>query len=63
MDDLLTEIDAFCAAHDMSPSRFGELAMNDKPFVTQLREGRDIRFSTAQRIRTFMAEYRPSEAA
>ena len=41
----------------MSETRFGELALNDKPFVAQLRAGRDLRGSTAKKLRDFMADY------
>ena len=43
MQDLLVEIEQFCQRNDVSETRFGELAMNDKPFVSQLRAGRDLR--------------------
>lgn len=63
MDDLLTEITAFCQHHGMSKWDFGDLAMNDRPFVKQLEQGRDIRASTAAKLRAFMAEYGAGEAA
>lgn len=63
MDPLLKEIEAFCMAHSLAESRFGELALGDKPFVSQLRAGRDVRMSTARRVRAFMAEYAPAERA
>jgi len=57
MHDLLQEIEQFCLQNDMSETRFGELALNDKPFVSQLKSGRDLRSSTAVKLRRFMAEY------
>lgn len=63
MSDLLTDILAFCTKHGLSETRFGELALNDKPFVSQLRDGRDMRLSTVQRVRDFMEEYRPDPPA
>lgn len=63
MEPLLKEIEAFCMAHGLAESRFGELALGDKPFVAQLRAGRDIRMSTARKVRAFMAEYAPTERA
>ncbi len=63
MATLLDEVTAFCAKHDMAESQFGVLALNDKNFIPQLRDGRDIRFSTAERVRQFMLEYRPESAA
>ncbi len=57
MHDLLSQIEAFCARNGMSETRFGELALRDKPFVSQLRTGRDLRASTAERLQRFMADY------
>lgn len=50
-------------AHGIAESRFGELALGDKPFVSQLRAGRDVRMSTARKLRSFMAEYAAGKAA
>ena len=61
MRDLLREIEDFCQRHSLSETRFGELAMNDKPFVSQLKAGRDLRGSTADRLRQFMADYDTNE--
>lgn len=63
MEPLLKEIEAFCMAHGIAESRFGELALGDKPFVSQLRAGRDVRMSTARKLRSFMAEYAAGKAA
>ena len=63
METLLTEIAAFCQHHEMSKWDFGELAMNDRPFVKQLEDGRDIRASTAAKLRAFMAEYEQGRGA
>jgi aspartate carbamoyltransferase catalytic subunit len=63
MADLLAEIEAFCARHGLSETRFGELALHDKPFVSQLRGGRDLRSSTVHRLREFMAGYTGPGAA
>ena len=63
MQELLLEIEQFCRRHDMSETRFGELALNDKPFVSQLRAGRDLRGSTGARLREFMAQYEQGQPA
>ena len=63
MQDLLEEIEHFCLRTGMSETRFGELALNDKPFVSQLKAGRDLRGSTAAKLRKFMAEYQESGSA
>jgi aspartate carbamoyltransferase catalytic subunit len=57
MKDLLAEIETFCRRHKISETRFGELALHDKPFVSQLRAGRDLRASTAARLRLFMEDF------
>lgn len=62
MEQLLTDIEAFCREHQLSDTRFGELALNDKPFVIQLRNGRRCWPETEEKVRGFMASYR-SEAA
>lgn len=60
MSGLLSEIEVFCVQAGLSETRFGELALNDKPFVTQLRAGRDVRMSTVAKVREFMAGW-PAE--
>lgn len=62
MTTLLTDIQAFCEANGISLSDFGEMAMRDRGFATRLRNGRDVKLSTAARVRQFMAEY-PTEQA
>lgn len=57
MQDLLHDIETFCAKHDLTESQFGLGALNDKNFVPQFRDGRDIRFSTAEKVRLFMDTY------
>mgnify|MGYP001328548685 CR=1 FL=1 len=54
---LLEKIEAFLKAHDMSATAFGIKALNDPPFVQQLRNGRDPKLSTAERCEVFMASY------
>ncbi len=57
MKTLLTEIEAFCAAHNIKTSRFSQLAMNDKAFVIKLRAGRRTWPETEAKVRDFMREY------
>lgn len=54
---LIDEIEAFLKAHGMSATAFGTQALKDPPFVSQLRAGRDIKMSTAERVRAFMSEH------
>lgn len=60
MADLIRDIDAFCEKQGMSPWQFGVLALNDKPFVKQVRAGRRVWPETEARVRHFMRTYRPS---
>ena len=60
---LLDEIEAFLLATGMSATAFGARALNDPPFVQQLRTGRDIKMSTAEKVRKFMRANRTEQAA
>lgn len=61
MATLLSDIEGFCRRHSLSEWQFGELVLNDRHFIRQLREGRDLRLSTLAKVREFMTEYRPPE--
>jgi hypothetical protein len=63
MDSLLTDIEAFCRKHGMAESQFGVLALNDKNFVGQVRNGRDLRISTVDRVLSFMKRVEADAAA
>lgn len=63
MDTLISEIEAFMTAHNMSQTAFGHSALRDRHFVRQLREGRDVKMSTAEHVRNFMATYTPNRDA
>lgn len=54
---LLFKIEAFLKATGMSATAFGIKVLNDPPFVQQLRDGRDPKMSTAEKIEDFMASY------
>ncbi len=60
METLISDIAAFCKTHDLSKWQFGLLALNDKPFVGQIENGRRIWPETEAKVRRFMATYRPS---
>lgn len=62
MSALLTDIEAFIATHEMSPTRFGVGALGDRHFVKQLRKGRRTWPETEAKVRQFMATYRPDNA-
>lgn len=59
MRDLISEIRSFCEAHNMAPTRFGELALNDKPLVSQIEKGRRLWPETEARVIRFMETYKP----
>lgn len=68
-DTLLDEIDAFRAATGMTTSEFGVQCMGDPSFLFRLRDGKDIRGSTVDKVRRWMADAatplarkRPSES-
>lgn len=63
MSTLLSEVEAFLAAHEMKPTRFGDDALGDKHFVKQLRKGRRVWPETEAKVRRHMATYRPGLAA
>lgn len=55
---LLRIIDAFQKKHGLSDPAFGELALNDKGFVTRLRgPGKTFRLATADKIIAFTETY------
>lgn len=60
METLITEINAFCDRHNLPPTRFGMLALNDKAFVSQVKAGRRIWPETEVKVRHFMTTYRPT---
>jgi hypothetical protein len=61
MSTLLSDIEAFQSAHGLSDWQFGELALRDRHFIRQLRDGREPRRKTIARVRHVMATYRPQE--
>ena len=54
MAGIADDIEAFLKRHDMKPTRFGQLAMNDKAFVHQVRKGRRVWPDSEARVREFM---------
>jgi len=58
MAKLLDEIEAFLENHPkISATAFGDMAMNDRHLVRQLREGRRTWPETEQKVRAFMAAH------
>ncbi len=54
-ETLLAEISSFLDRTGTPPSVFGWDAVRDPNFVRSLRAGREPRFSTAKKVREFMA--------
>ena len=52
--ELIRQIDAFLKRTGMSPTAFGEKAMNERGFVKRLRGGSDLRTATMEKIQDFM---------
>lgn len=61
-DQVAQEIEQFMVTHELPPATFGRLALSDPTFVFDVREGRDLKSETIDRIREFMASYRPLKA-
>lgn len=56
-EQLLAEIDQFCARHEMNATQFGREALRDPRFVHELRNGRrQPRLDTADRVKRYMGE-------
>lgn len=51
-------IERFLREHDMPPTLFGRLAVQDPRLVLDMRMGREIRDTTAARLIEFMDCYR-----
>lgn len=66
--DILSEIEAFLAAHQMAGSTFGREALGDWRLIDELRGKRRSRPrrlwpETEAKIRQFMVTYRPPQGA
>jgi hypothetical protein len=51
---LLAEIECFLRKTGMAPSAFGDQAVRDPSLVNNLRDGRELRYRTALKVRDFM---------
>ena len=54
--NLLREVEKFLRQNDTPPTRFGWDAMRDPRFVFDLRNGRDPRPRTVERVRAYLKE-------
>ena len=57
--NLLAEIEAFLEQTGLSPTKFGLAAVNDGHLVANLRKGTSVTLKTADRVRAYMARWRP----
>ena len=51
---LLREVEKFLRHHDTPPTRFGREALGDPRFVFDLRNGRDPRPQTVERVLAYL---------
>ena len=63
-EELLIEIAEFLSRTDvrMTESTFGRFAVNDGKLVPRLRKGGGLTLETAEKIRSFIRNYRPQVA-
>lgn len=54
---LLYRIERHLRARRMSPTRFGREAVGDPNLIMQLKDGRELRAATAQRIIDYLDNY------
>lgn len=58
-EQIAAEIEAFLEESGMPPATFGRKAMSDPTFVWKVRNGHDVRSSTIDRVREYIANYKP----
>lgn len=66
MTDVVTfreRIEAFIVEHEMSPTLFGKTFAGDPLFVFQLREGREPRTATREKVLAAMDQHSAEAAA
>lgn len=59
-DEFLSEIETFIRTHGLTATGFGKQCLGDPTFVFELRSGRDPKADTVDRVRKWMAEYKPA---
>ena len=55
--NLLYEIEKFLHRNNMSPTRFGRLAVRDPRLVGDMRRGREVREAMERRVRGFIDDH------
>lgn len=54
---LIEQINAFIAEANMKPSEFGKRAVNDGNLIKQLKEGRELRQKTREKVIRFIGSH------
>lgn len=57
MATILHDIEHFLSKNGIGAATFGQMAMNDRHLVQQLRRGRRLWPETEAKVRNFIAEY------
>ncbi|MCI5073420.1 hypothetical protein [Oricola sp.] len=57
------EVERFIETHNLNPTQFGKTFAGDPLFVFQLRDGREPRTATRQKISAAMSEFEKGAAA
>lgn len=58
--ELLAHINRFRKLHDLSATRFGELAAGDRSLVPNIQKGRSLTLKNAASLLKWMSEYDPT---
>lgn len=59
-NELLSEIEVFRKRAKLPETTFGRRAIGDANLIANLRDGRELRRATTQRVRDFMVAYAPT---
>ena len=60
-ENLLREIEAFCARAGLSETRFGVMAVGDGHLVRRLRDGKSLTVKRMDRVVSFMRDFRVAQ--
>lgn len=52
---LIDQIEAYITAHNLTVTEFGLRSVNDRRLIPDLREGRELRRTTRERILSFLS--------
>jgi hypothetical protein len=62
-DPVLLAVEEFLQAADMTPTAFGQRALNDPTLVHEMRKGRECKRATRQRILEFITAEKAARQA